>query len=101
MYNINNITAIMSLNPIFNYDYEFYFYTNDITDIDKFNTVYNKCTLEDPSGNRRILIYNKSLEILLILSKTTGIRICGSFVNYNNKRYKVTVHNTLWAGDTI
>lgn len=72
-------------------DYEFYFYINDITDFDKFNTIYDKCNLEDPSGNRRSLIYDKCLEILQILSRTPGIRVCSSFVNYNNKKYKVTV----------
>jgi len=88
----------MSLNAIYYYDYLFEFYINDITDLDKFNTIYNQCTLEDPSGNRKALIYNKSLEILQILSKTPGIRICSSFVNYNNKRYKVTVHNMSRSG---
>jgi hypothetical protein len=90
----------MSLNAIYYYDYLFEFYTNDITDLDKFNTIYNQCTLEDPSGNRKVLIYNKYLEILQILSKTPGIRTCSSFVNYNNKRYKVTVHNMSWSGNT-
>lgn len=88
----------MSLNTI-QYDYIFEFYKNDdITDISKFNTIYNQCTLEDPSGNRKDLIYNKCLEILQILSITPGIHICSSFVNYENKRYKVTVHNMTWSG---
>ncbi len=101
LYNIiNTKPAIMSLNAIYYYDYLFEFYTNDITDLDKFNTIYNQCTLEDPSGNRKVLIYNKYLEILQILSKTPGIRTCSSFVNYNNKRYKVTVHNMSWSGNT-
>jgi len=84
----------MSLNTKINWDYEFYFYTNDITDIDKFNAIYNMCTLEDLSGNRRALVYDKCLEILKILAMTSGIRICSSFVNYNNKRYKVTIQRT-------
>jgi hypothetical protein len=88
----------MSLNTI-QYDYIFEFYKNDdITDISKFNTIYNQCTLEDPSGNRKDLIYNKCLEILQILSITPGIHICSSFVNYENKRYKVIVHNMTWSG---
>ena len=87
----------MSLNIIF--DYEFEFYTNDITDAGKFDIIYNQCTLEDQSGNRRVLIYDKCLEILQILSRTPGIRICASFVKYNNKRYKVTVHNMKWSGN--
>jgi hypothetical protein len=49
----------MSLNAIF--DYEFYFNTDDIIVIDKFNTIYNECNLEDPSGNRRSLIYDNIL----------------------------------------
>jgi hypothetical protein len=81
----------MSLNTIF--DYEFYFNTDDITDVDKFNTIYNECNLEDPTGNRRSLIYDKCLEILQILARTPGIRVCSSFVNYDNKKYKVTVYN--------
>jgi hypothetical protein len=90
----------LNTNMIYYYDYLFEFYTNDITDLDKFNTIYNTCTLEDPTGNRKALIYNKSLEILEILSRTPGIHICSSFVNYNNKRYKVTVHNMSWSGNT-
>lgn len=90
----------MSLNTIYYYDYIFEFYTNDITDLEKFDTIYNQCTLDDPSGNRKAVIYNKYLEILEILSKTPGIRVCSSFVNYNNKRYKVTVHNMSWSGNT-
>lgn len=89
----------MSLNTIF--DYEFYFYTDGIIDLDKFDNVYNMCTLQDPSGNRRSLIYDKSLEILRILSITPGIHICSSFVTYDNKRYKVTVHNMKWSGDLL
>ena len=89
----------MSLNTIF--DYEFYFNTDDIIDIDKFNTMYNECNLEDPSGNRRSLIYDKSLEILQILTMTPGIRICSSFVNYDNKKYKVTIYNKSWSGDVL
>jgi hypothetical protein len=89
----------MSLNIIF--DYEFVFYTNDITDINKFDVIYNQCTLEDPSGNRRKFVYDKCLEILQVLTRTPGIHICASFVNYNNKQYKVTVHNMSWSGDTI
>jgi hypothetical protein len=87
----------MSLNIIF--DYEFEFYTDDITDIDKFDIIYNQCTLEDQSGNRRALIYDKFLEILQILSRTPGINTCASFVKYNNKRYKVTVHNMKWSSN--
>jgi hypothetical protein len=87
----------MSLVAIF--DYEFVFYTNDINIT--FDTIYNQCTLEDPSGNRRALIYDKCLEILQILTRTPGIHICSSFVNYNNKRYKVTIHNMKWTVDTI
>ncbi len=89
----------MSLNAIFNSDYNFTFFTEDITDINKFDTIYNMCTIEDPSGNRRALIYDKSLEILRILSMTPGIHICSSFVNYNNKRYKVTLYNMKWSGE--
>jgi hypothetical protein len=88
----------MSLNTQFVWDYEFYFYTDDITEVGKFDTIYNMCTLEDPSGDRRSLVYDKCLEILEILSITPGIHICSSFVNYNNKRYKVTLYNTKWSG---
>ena len=89
----------MSLNTVFDWDYEFYFYTNDITDTVKFDAIYNQCTLEDPSGDRRAFVYNKCLEILGILSITSGIHICSSFVTYNDKRYKVTLHNMNWSGN--
>ena len=91
----------MSLNTIFDYDYEFVFYTNDITDINKFDIVYNQCTLEDPSGDRRALVYDKCLQILQILSMTPGIHIFASFVNYDNKQYKITIHNMTWSGDIL
>jgi hypothetical protein len=90
----------MSLNTPFDYDYIFEFYTNDITDLDKFNTIYDQCTLEDPTGNRKALIYDKCLQISQILSITPGIHIFASFVNYNNKQYKVIVHNMGWGGAT-
>jgi hypothetical protein len=89
----------MSLNTIFDYDYEFVFFTDDITDINKFDIVYNQCTIEDPSGNRRASIYDKCLQILQILSVTPGIHIFASFVTYNNKQYKITIHNISWSGD--
>jgi hypothetical protein len=100
LYNIiNTINTIMSLNTIFDWDYEFQFYTNDITDITKFDAIYNQCTIEDPSGNRRALIYDKCLQILQILSMISGIHIFASFVSYNNKQYKITIHNMSWSGD--
>jgi len=91
----------MSLNTIFNYDYEFYFFTEDVADINKFNTIYSQCTLPDPSGNRTNLIYNKCLEIVQLLLVTSGLRIFSTFVNVDNKRYKVTVHNMVWSGDGL
>ena len=89
----------MSLNTVFDYDYEFQFYTDDITDVNKFDVIYNQCTLEDTSGNRRALIYDKCLQILQILAITPGIHIFASFVTYNNKQYKITIRNTTWSGD--
>jgi hypothetical protein len=91
----------MSLNTIFDYDYEFIFFTDDITDINKFDIIYNECTLEDPFGNRRGVIYDKCLQILQILSITQGIHIFSSFVTYNNKQYKITIHNKTWSGDIL
>ena len=91
----------MSLNTQFVWDYEFYFYTDDITEVGKFDTIYNMCTLEDPSGNRRGLVYDKCLQILQILSITAGIHVFASFVTYNNTQYKITIHNKTWSGDII
>lgn len=91
----------MSLNSIFDYDYDFYFFTDDITDTNKFDTIYNKCTLPDPSGDRRNLIYNKCLEIIQLLSISPGFRVFSSFVNVDNKTYKVTVYNTTWSGEGL
>ena len=89
----------MSLNTIFDYDYEFVFFTDDITDIDKFDIIYNQCTIEDPSGNRRGLVYDKCLQILQILLITPGVHVFASFVTYNNKQYKITINNKTWSGD--
>lgn len=91
----------MSLNDIFSSDYEFTFFTDEVLDITKFNTIYDKCTLEDPSGTRRTLIYNKCLEILQVLTITAGIHVFSSFVHVDNKKYKVTVHNTVWTGEGL
>lgn len=91
----------MSLNDIYSSDYEFMFYTDDVLDINKFNIIYDKYTLEDPSGNRRTLIYNKCLEILQILTITPGIHVFSSFVNIDNKKYRVTVRNTVWSGEGL
>ena len=89
----------MSLNTIFDYDYEFVFFTDDITDINKFDIVYNQCTIEDISGNRRTAIYDKCLQILQILLITPGIHIFASFVTYNNKQYKITIQNVSRSDD--
>lgn len=91
----------MSLNDIYGSDYEFMFYTDEVLDITKFNTIYDKCTLEDPSGTRRTLIYNKCLEILQVLTITAGIHVFSSFVTVDNIKYRVTVHNTVWTGDGL
>jgi hypothetical protein len=89
----------MSQNTQFDWDYAFTFFTEDITDINKFDTIYNMCTIEDPSGNRRALIYDKCLQILQILSITAGIHMFATFVIYDNIHYKITVHNMNWTGD--
>ena len=91
----------MSLNSIFNFDYEFYFYTEDVTDPIKFDTIYNQCTIPDPSGNRKDLIYKKGLEIVQLLSVALGFHIFSTFVKIDNKKYKVTVHNMTWAGEGV
>ncbi len=91
----------MSLNAIYNFDYEFNFDNDSIIDINKFNEVYNKCTLEDQSGNRKDIIYNKCVEILTLLNIAKGIRIFSSFLNIDNKRYKVTVLNLQWSGGGV
>jgi hypothetical protein len=91
----------MSLNAIYNFDYEFSFENNDIIDTNKFDIIYNQCTLPDPSGNRKELIYKKCLEIVQLLLAAPGFRIFSSFVNVDNKRYKVTISNTIWAGEGL
>jgi hypothetical protein len=91
----------MSLNPDFDFAYEFYFYENDVTDSARFDTIYNQCTIPDPSGNRKNLIYNTCLEYMSILSVVDGIHILSSFVDIDNTRYKVTLHNVVWTGDII
>jgi hypothetical protein len=91
----------MSLNPDFDFAYEFTFYEDDVTDHVRFDAIYNQCTLPDPSGTRKNSIYNKCLEYLTILTVSNGIHILSSFINVDNTRYKVTVHNTVWSGDTV
>ena len=85
----------MSLNSIFDFDYNFIFLTIDVTDTVKFDTVYNQCTLPDPSGDRKNLIYKKYLEIVQLLIVASGFHIFSTFVKIDNTTYKVTVHNTI------
>lgn len=85
----------MSLNSIFDFDYNFIFLTMDVTDTVKFDTVYNQCTLPDPSGDRKNLIYKKYLEIVQLLIVASGFHIFSTFVKIGNTTYKVTVHNTI------
>jgi hypothetical protein len=91
----------MSLNSIFDFDYEFYFFTEDVTDPVKFDTIYNQCTIPDQSGNRKDLIYKKGLEIVQLLLAALGFHIFSTFVKVDNKTYKVTVHNMIWAGEGL
>jgi hypothetical protein len=84
-----------------NFDYEFSFDINDITDTARFNTIYNKCNIQDKTGNRRDIIYNKCLEILEFLAVAPGIRIFSSFVTIDNAIYKVTVFNIQWTGSGL
>jgi hypothetical protein len=85
----------MSLNSIFDFDYDFIFLTMDVTDTVKFDTIYNQCTLPDPSGDRKNLIYKKYLEIVQLLIVAPGFHIFSTFVKIDKATYKVTVHNTI------
>ena len=91
----------MSSSGIFDFDYNFSFLTEDITDLIKFDTIYNQCTLPDPSGNRKNLIYIKALEIVQFLLVSPGFHIFSTFIKVDNKKYKVTVHNMIWTGEGL
>jgi hypothetical protein len=91
----------MSLNTIYDFDYEFSFDNNDITDTDNFDTIYNKCKIIDQSGKRKEIIYNKYLEILNLLLISPGFRIFSSFVSIDNIIYKVTIFNIQWSGSGL
>jgi len=85
----------------YHFNYEFSFDINDIVDIGRFDTIYNKCTIVDMTGNRRDIIYNKCLDILTLLTVASGIRIFSSFVTIDNITYKVTVSNIQWSGSGL
>jgi len=91
----------MSLNELYNFDYEFSFDNNDVIDIGRFDTIYNKCKIGDISGNRKDIIYNKCIEIVALLSIAPGFRVFSSFIMYENKRYKVTIYNIEWVGSGL
>jgi hypothetical protein len=91
----------MSLNELYNFDYEFMFDNNDIIDMGRFDIIYNKCNIEDVSGNRKDIIYNKCVEIMTLLSISPGFRVFSSFINYENKKYKVTIFNIEWNGSGL
>ena len=94
----------LSVNDIINsydFNYEFSFDINDIVDINRFDTIYNKCNIPDTTGDRRDIIYKKCLETLTLLGLASGIRIFSSFVTINNTIYKVTVFNIQWSGSGL
>ena len=86
---------------IFDFDYNFNFLTDDIRDTVKFDEIYNQCTLPDPSGDRRNLIYKKCLEIVQLLLVAPGFHLFSTFVKVDNTTYKVTVHNIIWSGEGL
>ena len=85
----------------YDFNYEFSFDINDIVDINRFDTIYNKCNIPDTTGDRRDIIYKKCLETLTFLGVASGIRIFSSFVTINNTIYKVTVLNIQWSGSGL
>lgn len=82
----------------YHFDYEFSFDTNDIIDISRFDTIYNKCDIPDLTGDRRDIIYKKCLDTLALLGVVSGIRTFSLFVTINNIIYKITVLNIQWTG---
>jgi hypothetical protein len=88
----------------YHFDYEFSFDINDIIDVSRFDTIYNKCNIPDLTGDRRDIIYKKCLETLTLLGVASGIRIFSSFVTINNtvpNTFKVTVFNIQWTGSGL
>ena len=43
----------------YDFNYEFSFDINDIVDINRFDTIYNKCNIPETTGDRREIIYKK------------------------------------------
>ena len=73
-----------------NFDYEFIFH-NGVFE----QTIYNQCTIPDTLGNRQAAIEGLVSTIqALFNNKFLNLHIFSSFVDNNNKRYKVTVTDT-------
>lgn len=85
----------------YHFDYEFSFDINDVVDTERFNSIYDKCTIPDVEGGRRDIIYNKCLSILVLLQVASGIRIFSSFITIGNLKYKVTIFNIQWSGSGL
>jgi hypothetical protein len=75
------------------FDYEFIFPTGSFD-----QTIYNACTIPDTLGRRQSIIESTVTEVQNIFKNNVlNLHKFSTFVEYNNKNYKVTVTNPVWG----
>lgn len=85
-------------NP-FSFDYEFCFTDNELVNItveddnDLFDNVYNQCTIPDPSGTRRQVIFDKTLYFKKFLTDIGDLHSYSSYVKLDGYSYKICILN--------
>jgi hypothetical protein len=71
------------------FDYEFSFPSGSFN-----QTIYNACTIQDKLGGRQAIIEGKVVEVQNIFNNNVlNLHRFSTFVEYDNKNYKVTVIN--------
>ena len=73
------------------YDYEFDF-VNGVFD----QYIYDLCTIPDPSGTRLEVIKTTLDNIVKIFVGVPGFHIFSTFVQLDDKYYKITTNNAHW-----
>ena len=76
-------------NPL-DYAHEFNFTIYD-NDHDNFDNVYNQCTVPDPSGTRRQVIFDKIIYVKHLLKSNSNLRFFDSSVTLDGYSYKVVI----------
>lgn len=76
------------------FDYEFVFPSGAFN-----QAVYDECTIPDTLGGRQAVIEGKVDNIVSLFNNDVlNLHRFSTFVDYDDKKYKVTVTNPEWVG---